>query len=120
MDERHTYVLHISNHLSFMIFAHAGLFPEKYWPRKISFHGLIVSEGERMSKSKGNVITLLHVKNNYGADVFRFYLTQGCKVTGLFDWKEEEAKNAKKNMEKLYSMIVEGMNNRREGEINRS
>jgi leucyl-tRNA synthetase len=117
MNHRHTFVLHLSNHLSFMIFAYAGLFPEKYWPKKISFHGLVISEGEKMSKSKGNVRTLLHVKEKYGADVFRFYLTQSSNITGTFDWKDMEAENAKRNVEKLYSMISEGMKNRREGRI---
>ena len=117
MDHRHTFVLHLPNHLSFMIFAHAGLFPEKYWPKKISFHGLVISEGEKMSKSKGNVITLLDAKKRLGADIFRFYLTQSSNITGTFDWKDAEAENAKRNIERLYSMIVEGMKNRREGEV---
>ncbi|MBN2202898.1 MAG: leucine--tRNA ligase [Candidatus Aenigmarchaeota archaeon] len=117
VDQRHTFVLHLSNHLSFMIFAHAGLLPEKYWPKFVSFGGLVVSGGEKMSKSKGNVVTLLHVKEKYGADVFRFYLTQAAKVSGTFDWKDSDAENAKKNIEKLYSMIEEGMKNRRQGKV---
>ena len=119
MDHRHTFVLHLSNHLSFMIFAYAALFPEKYWPKKISFHGLVISEGEKMSKSKGNVITLLDAKKRLGADIFRFYLTQASNITGTFDWKNAEAENAKRNIEKIYSIIIEGMNNRREGEISK-
>ena len=102
-----------------MIFAYAALFPEKYWPKKISFHGLVISEGEKMSKSKGNVITLLDAKKRLGADIFRFYLTQASNITGTFDWKNAEAENAKRNIEKIYSIIIEGMNNRREGEISK-
>src|SRR5690606_10693675 len=60
-DHRHTYTAHLSNHLSFFIFAHAGILPEQYWPKKISFHGMVISEGTKMSKSKGNIITLLTV-----------------------------------------------------------
>jgi len=116
-DQRHTFILHLSNHLSFMIFAFAGLFPEKYWPKKITFHGLIISGGEKMSKSRGNVITLSHIKENYGADVFRFYLTQSTNIGGTFDWKESEAQNAKKNIEKLYSEISELISKRKKGEV---
>jgi len=116
-DHRHTFILHLSNHLSFMIFAFAGLFPEKYWPKKISFHGLIVSEGQKMSKSKGNVITLLHVTENYGADVFRFYLTQSTNIQGTFDWRESEAQNAKKAIEKLYSDISEAIEKSKKGDV---
>ena len=117
-DQRHTFILHLSNHLSFMIFAFAGIFPEKYWPKKISFHGLIVSEGQKMSKSKGNVITLLHVTENYGADVFRFYLTQSTNIQGTFDWRESEAQNAKKAVERLYTEISEAIEKRKKGDIN--
>ncbi len=116
-DHRHTFILHLSNHLAFMLFAFAGIFSEKYWPKKISFHGLIVSEGEKMSKSKGNVITLLHVKKTYGADVFRFYLTQSTNVQGTFDWRESEAQNAKKAIEKVYSEALLAIKNRKKGDL---
>jgi leucyl-tRNA synthetase len=117
-DQRHTFVLHLSNHLSFMIFAHAGLFPRKLWPKKISFHGLVIREGEKMSKSKGNVITLLSVKEKYGADVFRFYLTQSSNITGTFDWKDAEASNAKKTLERMFTQMSEAIENRKFGTVN--
>ena len=116
-DQRHTFSLHLSNHLSFMIFAYSALFPEKYWPKKITLHGLVVSEGEKMSKSKGNVITLLHVKNNYGADVFRFYLTQSTTIQGTFDWLEKEAQNAKNTIERLYNELSEIIKNNKAGDV---
>ncbi len=119
MDHRHTFELHLSNHLSFMIFAHAGIFPEKYWPKKITSHGLVISEGEKMSKSKGNLITLLGVKEKYGADVFRFYMTSSSNIEGSFDWKEQEAENAKRTIEKLYLQIGECIKKRRKGPLNK-
>jgi leucyl-tRNA synthetase len=115
VDQRHDFILHLSNHLSFMIFAFAGLFPEKYWPKKISFHGLVVSEGSKMSKSKGNVITLLHIKENYGADVFRFYLTNSTNVDSVFDWRESEASNAKSSIEKIYNEMLDIIKKRKKG-----
>ncbi|MBU4242621.1 MAG: leucine--tRNA ligase, partial [Nanoarchaeota archaeon] len=36
-DHRHTFISHLSNHLSFMIFAHAACLQKKNWPKKISF-----------------------------------------------------------------------------------
>ncbi len=116
-DHRHTFVLHLSNHLSFMLFAHAAIFPEKYWPKKISFHGLVVSNGIKMSKSKGNQITLLYAKQKYGADIFRFYMTSSSNIEGVFDWREQEAQNAKKTIEKLYSQIEESIKNRKKGKV---
>jgi len=117
MEHRHTFVLHLSNHLSFMIFAHAGLFPEKYWPKKITFHGLVISGGEKMSKSKGNIITLLDIKKNYGADVFRFYMTSSTNVDGVFDWREQEAKTAKLTIERLFDVMSEAVKNGKKGKV---
>jgi leucyl-tRNA synthetase len=116
-DHRHTYVAHLSNHLSFFIFAHAGIFPEKYWPRKISFHGFVQSEGMKMSKSKGNVITLLEVKNKYGADTFRAYISTATNLEGTFDWKTNEAENMQKNIQNLYEMITEMVKKRNKGQL---
>ena len=117
IDHRHTFVLHLSNHLSFMLFAFAGLFPKKDWPKKISFHGLVVREGTKMSKSKGNVITLLEVKEKYGADVFRFYLTQSTNLEGTFDWTEKGVKNAMATINKIYSSLNEVAESRKKAKV---
>ena len=116
-DHRHTFVLHLPNHLSFMIFAYAALFPEKYWPKKITFHGLVISEGTKMSKSKGNVITLLDVKEKYGADVFRFYITYSTTLESTFDWREKDAENSKEVILKLYNVIEEAIRKRKKGKV---
>ncbi len=116
-DHRHTYVAHLSNHLSFFIFAHAGIFPEKYWPKKISFHGFVQSEGQKMSKSKGNVITLLDVKNKYGADTFRAYISTAITLDGTFDWKTNEAGNMQKNLSNLYALLSEIIKKRKKGKL---
>ncbi len=116
-DHRHTYVAHLSNHLSFFIFAHAGIFPEKYWPRKISFHGFVQSEGQKMSKSKGNVITLLDVKNRYGADTFRAYISTATTLDGTFDWKREEAESMQRNLSNLYELLTEIIKRKKKGDI---
>ncbi len=118
IDHRHTFVLHLSNHLSFMIFAYAAIFPKKYWPKKITFHGLVLSEGEKMSKSKGNLITLLDIKEKYSADIFRFYMTSSSNIEGSFNWNEQEAQNAKRTIEKLYFQILECIKNSKKGSIN--
>ena len=117
VDHRHTFQLHLSNHLSFMLFAFAGLFDKKYWPKKISFHGLVLSRGSKMSKSKGNTITLLNVKEKFGADVFRFYLTQSTQIEGTFNWIDQEAENAKSSLGKLFLNISEAIKFRKKGNV---
>jgi leucyl-tRNA synthetase len=116
-DHRHTYMAHLSNHLSFFIFAHAGIFPQRFWPRKISIHGFVISGGVKMSKSKGNVISLLDVRRNYGADTFRAYISTATNLEGTFNWKSEEALNMKKRLSGIYSTICEMIERGKPGEL---
>ncbi|MEK6919242.1 MAG: leucine--tRNA ligase [Nanoarchaeota archaeon] len=117
VDQRHTYYLHLSNHLSFMIFAFASLFPEKSWPKSISLHGVIISGGTKMSKSKGNVVTLLDINENYGSDVFRFYVTQSASVEGTLDWRNEEVKTTKNTFQRLYYEMMKASNSKKKGVV---
>ncbi len=104
-DQRHTFTAHLSNHLSFMIFAHAGIFNEKYWPKRISFHGMIISEGEKMSKSKGNVITLMEINDKFGADAFRAFICNSTSVESQFNWESEKVMIMKKHLNSLYELL---------------
>jgi leucyl-tRNA synthetase len=105
LDHRHTFELHLSNHLSFMIFAHAALLDNKNWPKTFSFHGLITSEGAKMSKSKGNVVTLLDVAKQYGADTYRGYLVTGANVDSIMDWQSEKVGQIKNHIMNLYCTL---------------
>ena len=89
-DQRHTAPSHISNHLSFAIFHHVAIFPEKYWLQCISLNEHMNLEGKKMSKSKGNVIPLVEIPEKYGADVFRMYVTSAAEPGTLMDWRERD------------------------------
>jgi leucyl-tRNA synthetase len=89
-DQRHTNPAHIPNHLSFALFHHVAIFPEKYWIQKISISAYLTLEGKKISKSKGNVIPLVEIPEKYGADVFRTYLTSGAEPGSLMDWRERD------------------------------
>ncbi len=115
-DHRHTFQAHLSNHLSFSIFAHAGLLPEDKWPRKYTFHGLVISEGQKMSKSKGNIITLLEIKNKYGADPFRAFMCSSTSVESTFNWDSKEIINVKNHLVNLYEFI-KGLSTDAKGEV---
>ena len=43
-------------------------------PKKIYGHGWILSDNEKMSKSKGNILDPLEIINQYGLDPLRYYL----------------------------------------------
>lgn len=43
-------------------------------PKKIFAHGFITADGEKMSKSRGNVVDPFVLAEKYGADALRYYL----------------------------------------------
>jgi leucyl-tRNA synthetase len=90
VDQRHTGIPHISNHLTFYILHHIALFPMEQWPRIISLNETVIREGAKMSKSKGNVIPLRHVTTMYSADLFRLYIAWAAELDSVLDWREAE------------------------------
>lgn len=105
VDQRHTFSAHLSNHLSFMIFAHTALFSKEKWPKKISFHGMILANGEKMSKSKGNVVTILDIKEKYGADAFRAFMCSATSVESTLNWDTDKVEIIKKQLKNIYETI---------------
>jgi leucyl-tRNA synthetase len=67
----------VQNHMSFCLFNHVAIFPEKYWPKGFSVNGWLLVEGDKMSKSKGNFYTIRQMLEKYPADVTRACLMLG-------------------------------------------
>jgi leucyl-tRNA synthetase len=104
-EQRHTFQAHLSNHLSFMIFAHTACFEKKHWPKRVSFHGMVISEGEKMSKSKGNVVTLVDINERFGADPFRAFMCNSTSVDSTFNWDSDKVELMKKSLNSLFELI---------------
>ncbi|OQR82037.1 leucyl-tRNA synthetase, cytoplasmic [Thraustotheca clavata] len=64
----------IRNHLTMCLYNHTEIWrddPSK-WPRSFFTNGHVQVDAEKMSKSKGNFLTLEYCCNEYGADATRF------------------------------------------------
>lgn len=88
-DLRHTAIGHIGNHLSFAIFHHVAIFPEKHWLKNFSLNEMLIREGKKMSKSAGNVIPIAHLPKKYSVDVTRLYLVSAGSADTVLNWTEE-------------------------------
>jgi len=108
-DQRHTAIAHINNHLSFYIFAHTAIFPKKFWPKSITVNELLISEGTKMSKSKGNVVTLDYVRQNYFADLYRVYSVTTADFASVLDFRKKDIENNRKNLSKLFDVLERGI-----------
>jgi leucyl-tRNA synthetase len=96
----------IPNHLTFFIFHHVALFPKEYWPRCISVNGMISIEGEKMSKSKGNFITLKNALRSYGASVTRAVLLYSSEGLRDPDWRAKAAADIQKQLVAFYNLAM--------------
>eukprot|EP00397_Hematodinium_sp_SG-2012_P001883 GEMP01001888.1.p1 GENE.GEMP01001888.1~~GEMP01001888.1.p1 ORF type:complete len:1099 (+),score=280.74 GEMP01001888.1:206-3502(+) len=63
----------ITNHLTMALFNHAAIWsdPKRYWPKAYFTNGHIMVDSEKMSKSKGNFLTLNDAICLYSADCTR-------------------------------------------------
>ncbi|XWV25611.1 leucyl-tRNA synthetase [Tupanvirus deep ocean] len=83
----------ITNHLTMMFFNHMAIFGSDLMPKKIYANGHILVNGEKMSKNKGNFITLRQAVDKYGVDVTRYIASNAGDDTndGNFNEKEVDA-----------------------------
>jgi len=56
--------------------------------------GMVQLEGEKMSKSKGNVVSPQAIVEEYGADTARLFMMQAAQPERDFDWSEEGVRSA--------------------------
>ncbi|MEA1984295.1 MAG: leucine--tRNA ligase [Euryarchaeota archaeon] len=97
----------IPNHLLFFLFHHVAIFDEDKWPRSIAINGFVSLEGEKMSKSKGPLLTLEEAVHQYGADISRMYILSSAEQTQDADWKNAGIETARRQMDKFYSLAKE-------------
>ena len=89
----------VGNHLSFLMFTHAAIYPEEKWPKGTVVFGMGLLEGNKMSSSKGNVILLADAIKEYSADVVRLFLMASAEPWQDFDWREKEVKGTQRRLE---------------------
>ena len=106
VDQRHTAVGHITNHLSFYIFHHVALFPPELWPKKITLNEYVIREGAKMSKSKGNVLPLVEIPRRYSADLFRLYIIYAADLASVVDWREVQVKSVLRRLMDFWNLAV--------------
>ncbi|AAT43776.1 leucine--tRNA ligase [Picrophilus oshimae] len=105
VDLRITAPPHISNHLSFYLMNHAAIFDEEKYPKGLMISGLVISNGAKISKSKGNVISLLKIKEKYSADIYRLFVAVGADISSLLDWNEKDLSAVIKRYESFIDIM---------------
>lgn len=108
---------HVTRHMIYSRFWHRflydiGVVPTKEPYAKRTAQGLILGpDGDKMSKSKGNVIDPMDVVNEYGADVLRTYVLFMGDYEKAAPWSESSVKGCKRFMDRtwgLQDILVDG------------
>lgn len=84
----------IPNHLTFFLYVHLALFPAEYWPRGVRANGHLMLNGEKMSKSTGNFMTLRELVTKYGADAARIAIADAGDGVSDANFEEDVADNS--------------------------
>ncbi|MCX8200852.1 MAG: leucine--tRNA ligase, partial [Candidatus Caldarchaeum sp.] len=95
----------VPNHLTFYLFHHTGIFDEEHWPLGISVNGMITIEGEKMSKSRGNFITLKQAVAKHGSDATRLALLLSAEELDDPDWREKSATEAEQFIQNFLGIV---------------
>jgi len=108
---------HVTRHMIYSRFWHKflydlGLVPTAEPYAKRTAQGLILGpDGEKMSKSRGNVIDPNDVVAEYGADVLRLYILFMGDYEKAAPWSESSIKGCKRFVDRVWSltdMLTEG------------
>ncbi|KAL2755416.1 hypothetical protein ACRALDRAFT_1064467 [Sodiomyces alcalophilus JCM 7366] len=111
----------INNHLTFFLYIHIALFPPEYWPRGIRTNGHLLLNGDKMSKSTGNFLTLDDMVKKYGADASRIGLADAGDSMGDSNFEEDVANQAILRLYTLHEWCEDAVKNKdqlRTGEWN--
>ena len=98
---------HVTRHMIYSRFWHHFLYdmgivntPEPYAKR--SAQGMILgSDGDKMSKSKGNVVDPLDIVNEYGADALRTYVLFMGDYGAAAPWNDSSVRGCKRFLERV-------------------
>ncbi len=116
---------HVTRHMIYSRFWHKFLYDmgcvntsEPYMKR--TAQGLILgSDGDKMSKTKGNVVDPNDVVDEYGADVLRLYVLFMGDYEKAVPWSDSSIKGCKRFLERVWAlqdMLVDGNEYRKEVE----
>ena len=98
---------HVTRHVIYSRFWHLflhslGVVPSKEPYKKRTAQGMILgTDGEKMSKSKGNVVDPLEIIEEFGADTLRLYTLFIGDYEQSTPWNENGVKGARRFLEKV-------------------
>jgi len=68
--------------------------------------GMVLKDGSKMSKSKGNVVDPKDILQEFGADTARFFILSDSPPQADFDWKDSAVEGCFKFLNRLWTLVT--------------
>ena len=75
--------------------------------KNLTNQGMVLLDGDKMSKSKGNVVSPQRIVEEYGADTARFFMMSAAQPEKDFDWTEEGVQSAHQFLQNVHSLVAD-------------
>ncbi len=95
----------VFNHLTMYIFNHVAVFGEEYWPKQMVVNGLVLYEGEKMSKSMGNIVPLVDGLKIASADALRTVIITSSDLFSDSEYSAAAINGIKERFEFLNDLV---------------
>lgn len=69
--------------------------------------GMVLKDGAKMSKSKGNTVDPDQIFADYGADTARFFILSDSPPQNDFEWKDSAVEGCFKFLKRVWTMVTE-------------
>ena len=75
--------------------------------KKLLTQGMVLKDGAKMSKSKGNTVDPQSYIDKYGADTVRLYMMFTAPPEQSLEWSESSVEGASRFLKKIWNLIIE-------------
>lgn len=101
-------ILHLMYSRFLMMALHDGQWVDGDEPfDNLLTQGMVLKDGSKMSKSKGNTVDPADILSRYGADTARFFILSDSPPENDFDWKESAVEGCYKFLRRLWKQVVD-------------
>ncbi|HLY16089.1 MAG TPA: leucine--tRNA ligase [Bryobacteraceae bacterium] len=83
--------------------------------RRLFTQGMVIAEGAKMSKSKGNVVGADSLADRYGADTARLFILFAGPPEKEVDWRDERAEGIYRFLGRVYRFATRNLERARAG-----
>jgi leucyl-tRNA synthetase len=103
-------VMHLLYARFFMKFLHdQGYVKDKEPFSSLLTQGMVLLDGSKMSKSKGNVVDPMEILDDYGADVARLFILFAAPPARDLDWNTEGVEGAERFLNRVWRLVANNL-----------